>query len=297
MIRIIKSYTMPIAMVLGISFYSFFSLFSGVIPYLIFLMLLITYSKMDISEMRLKKMHLWLILIQVFGSIIVYLMLLPINSILAQGAAICVLAPTATAAPVIARMLDGNVESLTSYSLLSNLALIMAAPIYFSLIGSSMELSFLSSFINIFSRVALLLLLPLVIAFLLQKLLPAGAKMVGKLSAITFYIWALALLIVIGKTVKFIVDQGSDSFAMEIYLAFATLIIAVMQFGFGRKIGRKYNDTVAGGQGLGQKNTILVIWMTQTYLNPLASIGPGAYVLWQNMINSWQIWRKNKVNV
>jgi len=59
-------------------------------------------------------------------------------------------------------------------------------------------------------------------------------------------------------------------------------------------IGKRYDDTVAGGQGLGQKNTILAIWMAQMYLNPIASIGPGAYVLWQNIINSYQVWLKRK---
>jgi BASS family bile acid:Na+ symporter len=26
----------------------------------------------------------------------------------------------------------------------------------------------------------------------------------------------------------------------------------------------------------------------------LASVGPGSYVLWQNVINSWQLWKKRK---
>jgi len=42
----------------------------------------------------------------------------------------------------------------------------------------------------------------------------------------------------------------------------------------------------------------LAIWMAQTYLAPLSSIAPAAYVLWQNLINSWQLWRaKNKEGV
>ena len=48
------------------------------------------------------------------------------------------------------------------------------------------------------------------------------------------------------------------------------------------------------GQALGQKNTVLAIWMAYTYLNPLSSVGPGSYVLWQNLINSWQLWKKRK---
>ena len=44
---------------------------------------------------------------------------------------------------------------------------------------------------------------------------------------------------------------------------------------------------------MGQKNTILAIWMSQAYLNPIASVGPASYVLWQNIINSYQIALKN----
>ena len=75
-------------------------------------------------------------------------------------------------------------------------------------------------------------------------------------------------------------------------MAFAALLLCVAQFALGRWIGKKYGETIAGGQGLGQKNTILAIWMAQVYLSPLSSIGPAAYVLWQNSINSWQLWRR-----
>ena len=77
-------------------------------------------------------------------------------------------------------------------------------------------------------------------------------------------------------------------------MAFFALVICVAQFALGRYVGRRYGDPVSGGQGLGQKNTILAIWMAQVYLNPLASIAPASYVLWQNLINSWQLWRKGK---
>jgi len=59
----------------------------------------------------------------------------------------------------------------------------------------------------------------------------------------------------------------------------------------GRMIGAKYGERIAAGQALGQKNTIFAIWMAQTYLSPLVSIAPAAYVLWQNTINSYQIWK------
>ena len=99
---------------------------------------------------------------------------------------------------------------------------------------------------------------------------------------------------VTGRTVQFVIDQGMDHFWVEVAMGVLALVVCLTQFLTGRRIGRKYDDTVAGGQGLGQKNTVLAIWMAQTFLNPISSIAPGAYVLWQNMFNSWQVWRARK---
>jgi len=104
----------------------------------------------------------------------------------------------------------------------------------------------------------------------------------------------LALCVVTGRTVVFILNQNGNSHITEILVAIGALVVCVSQFVVGRGIGKHYDDTVAGGQGLGQKNTILAIWMAQMYLNPIASIGPGSYVLWQNIVNSYQVWRNRK---
>lgn len=239
-------------------------------------------------------MHYILISIQIIGSVAVYLALRPFNEILAQGAMICVLAPTATSAPVITGMLGGSVESLMTYSLLSNMTIILGAPIFFSYIGEYQQVPFFVSFLSIAKQIVLLLFVPLVIAYFLRKIKPTTLDKVAKRAGLSFYIWTFALIIVTARTVNFISLQGSESYQTEFFLAIATFLICGLQFYFGRKIGRKYDDTVAGGQGLGQKNTVLAIWMAQIYLNPLASVGPGAYVLWQNAVNSLQVWRKRK---
>ena len=81
---------------------------------------------------------------------------------------------------------------------------------------------------------------------------------------------------------------------MAVILAVAALVICLVQFAFGRWWGGRFGDKVAGGQSLGQKNMALAIWLTQSFLNPLASVAPAAYVVWQNIVNSYQLWRKNK---
>ncbi len=284
---------MPIAMTLGILLHSYVGALSFIIPYLIFIMLLLTYVKLSWSEIRFTRMHLWLILIQVFGSIAVYFILNPFNSILAQGVMICILAPTATSAPVITGMLKGNVASLTAYSLISNLTVAVMAPLFFSYIGYN-ELPFLASVFEISKKVVFLLVAPFVLALFLNKFAPKTSGFLQSKSGLSFYLWSIALTVVTGRTVEFIIDQGKAHIVVEILIAVFAFVVCGAQFWLGRKIGRKHDDTVAGGQGLGQKNTVLSIWMAQMFLNPIASIGPGSYVLWQNLINSYQVWRKRK---
>lgn len=294
MINRIRPYMMPVAMILGGIFHTFFSRFGFLTPYFIFFMLLLTYCNLSLKKIRFSRMHLWLILIQLFGSLAIYFIIRPFNVLIAQGAFICVFAPTATSAPVIARMLKGNVESLIAYSLLCNIVVAIAAPIVFSFIGSYQEIPFLDSFLLIGKQVGFLLLVPFVLAIIIRKLIPAVKSKASVFSTISFFLWSLALTIVTAKIIDFILLQDTDNYRVEIIIGLCSLVICVCQFWLGRKIGRQYDNTIAGGQGLGQKNTVLAIWMAQTYLNPISSIGPGAYVLWQNIINSYQVWRKRK---
>jgi bile acid:Na+ symporter, BASS family len=294
MIKKIKPYMMPIAITVGAIFYNFFDSLSFLTPYLIFTMLFLTYCTLKLNDIRLSKLHVWMISIQMLGSLAVYFILAPFNVILAQGAMICILAPTGTAAPVITGMLKGDVASVTAYSLLSNMSIALMAPVIFSFIGSYQSIPFIDSFSAIAQKVMLLLLTPFITAMLLRKVSPRFTSVMAGISGVSFYIWSLALCVVTGRTVGFILKQTNANHVIEIMVALIAFVVCVAQFLGGRKIGSLYDKTIVGGQGLGQKNTILAIWMAQTYLNPIASIAPGAYVLWQNIINSYQVWLKRK---
>jgi len=69
MLKKIRPYMMPIAMTVGAVFYRLFGPLSFLTPYLIFSMLFLTYCKMELSKIRLSRLHLWMILIQILGSI------------------------------------------------------------------------------------------------------------------------------------------------------------------------------------------------------------------------------------
>lgn len=295
--KYIEKYLLPIAMVLGITFHRQLAVLSPAIPFLLAMMLFITYCRVKWSDIRLTKFHYILLAIQYVGSVLIYLALRPLNETLAQAAMICMLTATATSAPVVTGILGGSIGVTAAYAIISNLSVALIAPLFLSLIGeSSGSISLTTSFWHIFKSVIPILLLPFLIALLLRKTAPAIHKKVQSAQIVSFYLWAVALTIVIGNITNYVRLQGDGHYLLEIIIGSVSLIICLLQFYFGRKIGRRFGQTVAGGQSLGQKNTVLAIWLTQTYLNPLATLGPGMYVLWQNLVNSWQIWRRKRRN-
>ena len=288
---------LPMAMLTGAFFNDFFQQLAFMTPYLIFSMLFITYCKLSFRDLHFSRLHGWLLLVQVIGCLLVYGILVWFNPVIAEGCLICVLAPTATAAAVITGMLGGNVACLAAYTLTSSVVVAVVSPLIFTLLGNHAELSFWDSVFYICRQVVPILVLPCVLALLLEKTWSSLHRQLRKLQILSFYLWSLGLTIVTGKTVYFIVHQGEANIEIEWWMAALALLICIGQFSLGRFIGRHYGDAVSGGQGLGQKNTILAIWMAQAYLNPLSSIAPASYVLWQNMINSYQLWRQEKKQV
>lgn len=295
--KYIEKYLLPIAMILGIGFHRQLSVLSPAIPYLLAMMLFITYSRVRWSDIRLTKFHYILLSIQYIGSALIYLAFHPFNETLAQAAMICMLTATATSAPVVTGMLGGSIAVTAAYAIISNLSVALIAPIFLSLVGKGSEtVSLAASFWHIFRSVVPILILPFLLVFFLRKTAPMIHKKVQSAQIVSFYLWAVALTIVIGNITNYVRLQGDGHYRLEIIIGAVSLGICLLQFYFGRRIGRHFGQTVAGGQSLGQKNTVLAIWLTQTYLNPLATLGPGMYVLWQNLVNSWQIWREKRRN-
>lgn len=256
-------------------------------PVLIFAMLFFTYCRVDITKMRITMMHFWLFAAQIVGAMLLYTLCKPLGESVAQGAMICALAPIAMAAVVIGGMLGANIENMTTYSLLCNIGTAFVAPFILSWVGNGE-----CTLMQILTKVAPLLIAPFVAGQLCRFALPKVALWVADHSRISFYIWLVSLVVVVGRTTAFVIDHSATDLTTEIILAAVAAIICVAQFMLGRKIGAKYGDTVAGGQSLGQKNTVLAVWMAQSFLNPISCVAPTAYIVWQNIVNSYQIYRK-----
>ena len=283
-------------MVIGILGYKWISVLMPYTPIMIFAMLLLTFSKLSLSNLKPTWLHLWLLLIQIVGCVAVFYAIVPFNRVLAQGAMICVLCPTATAAAVVTGKLGGKIEFVASYTLFANIAVAVVAPLLFPLMNGGEEVAFGTLSIKILVKIVPLLIFPFLIIIIINKFLPKTNEKIKNYSGVAFYIWALCLIIVISQVTKAFVEEQAGG-VTEILLVVFSLILCVLQFFFGKTIGSRYNDRIAGGQALGQKNTILAIWLVhQCGFAPLAAIGAGAYIIWQNIINSWQLYKVTSKN-
>lgn len=258
-------------------------------PFFIGSILFVTFCRVDARQIRFSLLHLWLLLFQAAGCFVAYYVMLPAGEVVAQGAMICVLAPIAMAAVVIGGMLGAKVETMVAYSLLCNMSVALFAPVILSMYGNGE-----CTIAEILQRVAPMLILPFVMAQITRRTMPKVSGWVAAHSQISFYIWLMSLIVIIGRTTCFILDHDEADRGVEILLAVVSLIICLTQFIVGRTLGRRYGDAAAGGQSLGQKNTVMAVWMSQSFLDPLSSVAPTAYIVWQNIVNSYQLYRTGK---
>ena len=310
-IRFIKNWTLPIAMLSGVAGYFIYvnipfleptrpwvnSAVNFIQPALIFMMLFLSFCKVELHDLRPCRWHLWLLLIQGFsftllGAILILFRDLP-GRILIEGAMVCLICPTATAGAVVTQKLGGNAAHLTTYTILINLIAAVLVPLIVPLVHPHPDLTFGNSFALILGKVFPLLLCPFIAAVLIRYLLPKLHALLARYHELAFYMWAIALSLAIAVTVKSIVHSEID-ILYQLGLAVVSLISCIIQFYIGKRIGKIYNDRISAGQSLGQKNTVFAIWMGYTFFTPVTAVAAGFYSVWHNVVNSYQLYLQRK---
>ena len=135
-----------------------------------------------------------------------------------------------------------------------------------------------------------------------------------KLAILPFYLWVCSITVLSSVVTETTITNYKLQITNILILLVSSFFICLLQFGLGKLIGyyvpapskgRDYQDvlinpaaapkTMAGvssitaGQAFGQKNTSLGVWMANTFLDPMSSLGAAAYIIWQNLFNSAQL--------
>jgi len=291
-----RSYVLPAAILLGFIFHRFCGAMAVVSPYMIFVILLLTFCAVDVRKMKPTMLDLWLVLIQIGLCISGYffVQLAFGNKIVAEGVMVGILCPVASSVAVISTALGADRRTVTRYTIIGNLAVAFVAPVIFSFMGEHQSMPFLTAFLSILKKIGTTIALPFVVAFLLQIALPKVNDGIARFKGAAFYIWAFLLFVTLGQTIDFIYLHGKGNVGSIVAMAASAVIVCALQFFIGRRLGSRYGDKIAGGQLLFQKNTAMGIWMANTYLNPLASVFSACYSICQNIVNSIQMWRHDR---
>ena len=132
-------------MVIGVAGYPLFRHLMFLLPPMIFLMLFFTFCKVNPLDLRLHRWHWIVLFVQLAISVGLYYGIMALNdngvgrwgldiTAIAQGLMICVLMPTATAAPIIAGKMGGSIQNLTTFTMLSNIATAIIVPAFFPIV-------------------------------------------------------------------------------------------------------------------------------------------------------------------
>ncbi|MCQ2239205.1 MAG: transporter [Bacteroidaceae bacterium] len=310
-IRFVKNWTLPISMVTGALSYfiyasipaldfthPFVSEFTSIIqPVLIFCMLFLAFCKIAPHELRPHWWQFWLLLIQMglFCALSGVLCLFPDTSyrLILEGAMLSILCPTATACAVVTMKLGGNAAATTTYTMAVNLAVAVLAPLMLPLAHPQEGIAFLPAFFIIIRKVFPLLFCPLLAAWLVRYCFPSLHKKCLAQKDLAFYLWAIALAIAIAVTCKAIM-HSSEPVLQILGIAVVSLFCCIFQFAVGKWVGTQYGCRIEGGQALGQKNTVFIIWLGYTFLTPVTAVAGGFYSVWHNLINTYQLYKKRK---
>ena len=334
LVKFLKEWMLVVGMVAGASLYLiYYNIeplhFAGpflnkavavVQPLLLFLMLFMTFCRIEPKQMKPHRWHWWLLLVQ-GGSFTVMglaawaiLNLSPVGHhesvVLLESGMLCMICPTATAAAVVTGKLGGDVAGVTTYTILINILTAVLVPLIVPLIQPMDGMTFWSAFSIILAKVFPLLIMPCVSAWIVRYLFPKLHSFLLRFPNIPFYIWAISLTIAIAVSTKLIV-KSKMSVTLLLLIGLVSLVGCIIQFAIGKYIGSSYKSSKTGiseeserrgrairrvtaGQALGQKNTVFAIWMGYTFMTPESAIVGGLYSIWHNLFNTWQLHRVAK---
>ena len=143
---------------------------------------------------------------------------------------------------------------------------------------------------------------------------PRQFELPKNLAVVPFYLWVASIVVLSAVVTETVLSSFDFYLSTILTLLICSFFVCLVQFSLGKLIGwylpaaskgTDYQDvlinpaaapktmegvsSITAGQAFGQKNTSLGVWMANTYLDPMASLGAAAYIIWQNIFNSAQL--------
>lgn len=284
-----RSFFLLFAILLGFIFHQA-HLFSFLIKWLLAAMLFFSFLKLKVSYKSISFQHLFIAVGNIFLGTLVFFIIKPFNLSLALSISLITIAPTAIAAPVIAKLLKADVTWVALSTLVTNMLIAILLPFYIPYIyGINNNVSLFV----LLESLAIIFFIPFVLAQSIQKYIPSLLGVLGKLTNVTFLLFIGNIFLASAKSTHFLLFETEVSNNIILLITLFTALICCVNFSIGRLLVHKTKKTEAS-LAFGQKNTMFAVWIALTYLDPLVSLGPMAYVLFQNLYLSVLMYKENK---
>ena len=303
----VRDWMLPGALVLGISSYLIYHFTPALRPigpachaiaafgqrWLIAVLLFFQFVKVSPHDLKPVRWHFPALALQIVGFALCAAGVALAGSVNVriplECAMICLICPTASAAGVITDRLGGNIAETVTYLVITNLAATLLIPLVIPLVCPSTEMGFWAYVMHIAARVFPLLLLPSVLAWIIRYTTKNLQRKLMRWAPNAFYVWGVSLTLAMVLATRAMVLSGLGLLTI-VLIVLVSMAACFLQYFVGHRL--KKGDTVTPGQSLGQKNTGLMIWLGYSYLTPVTSVAGGLYAIWQNLFNSWELWKK-----
>lgn len=273
------------AIIIGI-FFPYGHEYVFLIRYFLMMMLFFSFLDVRVAKEIITTKHFTILAAILVTSTALYFVIEPFNDTLARAVFIAAIAPTAIGAPVVVSLKRGNVEFAAFSLLLNNVVISLLIPFLLPvLLGSSSDISVSSVLVPILITI----FVPLAAAQMIKYLLPViWSRLVGWKDS-SFYFLMGSIYIAISDASAYIRTEMTGNYEIVFIIALASVLLCVLFFTLGRFIGGK-KFAFEASQSLGQKNNAFTIWVSLSFISPVAALGPVFYVLAQNVYISWQLY-------
>jgi len=311
----IQSMMLPAAIVVGISAYLVYHFVPALRPigpvchvlaadgqrWVIALLLFFQFVKVSPHDIRFRVWHFRALLFQI-GCFLALAAVTAFSNpgnarIILECAMLCLICPTASAAGVVTEKLGGRLNETVSYVVMINVVATLLIPLVIPLVKPSATLGFWAYVGHIALRVFPVLILPCGLAWIIRYNTHKLQRMLMRWSRYSFYIWGVGLTLAMVLSTRALLLSGLGIWPV-LAIVLVSILCCLVQFLLGRRFGvtkgGQQSIVITSGQSLGQKNTGFLIWLGYNYMTPVTSVAGGLYAIWQNLFNSWELYKKSR---
>lgn len=263
------------------------------IKYALILMLFLTFLKLEIKEMKVRREHFMVVGVNMLLGIVPFFLLkylAPGHPDLAKAAFYTGITPTAAAAPVVVSFLNGRTGFALTGFMLSYIVISIALFLFLPVVSGQLSFAFLGEiFITLFQ----LVFFPFILANCVRKCFPGAKNIPAKCKLFTFFLWSITLFLMSATSRQHFINNPDEPASELVYIGISAVMLCFLSFFLGGKLARK-KYARESSQILGQKNTSFTMFLALQFANPLVAIGPIFYIVCHNSWNAVQMFMYDK---